>query len=277
MVPAKGISPRVPASPYSGAVSSCPPLKFAAWNFLGFWPLNFEFSTPLALTILLLTTSPVPAADTPAADLEGQQLAHRLLDQHPTENYTNTGILHIRPAHGPRTDIPLRFEITVAAGHWSTAYEAAVGNGEGVVITHADHQPNQYAFHAQNGKLVNLSGDQTMVPLAGSDFWIADLGQEFLHWPQQRLLKKEVKRSRGCSVLESTNPHPDAHGYARVVSWIDTENEGFVQAFAYDADNQVLKEFYPKDIKKVNGQWQVGLMEMENDQTGSSTRLEFEH
>ena len=50
----------------------------------------------------------------------------------------------------------------------------------------------------------------------------------------------------------------------------------FVQAFAYDADNQVLKEFYPKDIKKVNGQWQVGMMEMDNDTTDSRTRLVFD-
>jgi len=250
-------------------------LKFAAGNFLEFWPLNFEFSGPLALTLLLLAAVTAPAADAPDADLAGQQLAQRLLDQRPTENYTNTGVLHLHPAHGPRADIPLRCEIKVTATNWSMIYEAAVGTGEGVVITHADARPNQYQYHAQNGKTVTLAGDQLMTPLAGSDFWIADLGQEFLHWPQQKLLKKEVKRSQGCSVLESTNPHPSTNGYARVVSWIDTENQGFVQAFAYDADGQLLKEFYPKDVKKINGQWQVGMMEMDNDQTGSRTRLEF--
>ena len=38
----------------------------------------------------------------------------------------------------------------------------------------------------------------------------------------------------------------------------------------------MLKEFYPKDFKKVNGQWQVGSMEIDNVQTGSRTRLEFD-
>jgi YD repeat-containing protein len=243
--------------------------------FLDVWILNFEFSALLVLT-LLLSASGAPAADeAPDAETRGHQLAQQLLDQRPTENFTNTGVLHIRPAQGPRTDIPLRCEIKVTATNWAMIYDAAVGAGEGVVITHADAQPNHYQFHAQNGKLVGLSGDQLMVPLAGSDFWIADLGQEFLHWPGQKLLRKEVKRSRGCSVLESTNPHPGASGYARVVSWIDTEQEGFVQAFAYDAHDQLLKEFYPKDVKKVAGQWQVGLMEMDNDQTHSTTRLEF--
>jgi hypothetical protein len=169
----------------------------------------------------------------------------------------------------------LRCEIRATATNWSMTYDAAIGNGERLVIVRADDQPNQYQFHAQNGKEVSLSGNETMFPLAGSDFWIADLGQEFLHWPQQKVLRKEIKRSQGCTVLESTNPHPTTSGYARVVSWIDSENGGFVQAFAYNASGEKLKEFYPKEVKKVNGQWQVGMMEMDNDQTDSRTRLEF--
>ena len=115
-----------------------------------------------------------------------------------------------------------------------------------------------------------------MLPFAGSDFWLGDLGLEFFHWPEQKILKKEVKRSRGCSVLESTNPDPSTNGYSRVVSWIDEESGGIVQAFAYDAQGRKLKEFYPKNFEKVNGQYQVQEMEMDNVQTGSRTRLEFD-
>ena len=115
-----------------------------------------------------------------------------------------------------------------------------------------------------------------MSPFAGSDFWIADLGLEFFHWPAQKVLKKEVKRSRGCTVLESTNPDPTTNGYSRIVCWIDSETLGIVQAQAYDAQGKLLKEFYPKDIKKVKGQWQVESMEIDNVQTGSRTRLEFD-
>ena len=51
---------------------------------------------------------------------------------------------------------------------------------------------------------------------------------------------------------------------------------GIVEAEAYDARNKKLKEFYPKDLKKVNGQWQVGSMEIDNVQTGSRTTLKFD-
>ena len=115
-----------------------------------------------------------------------------------------------------------------------------------------------------------------MTPFANSDFWFVDLGLEFFHWPEQKVLKKDVHRSRGCTVLESTNPNPGTNGYSRVVSWIDNETLGIVEAYAYDAKGKLLKDFYPKDFKKVDGQWQVQTLVMENVQTGSRSRLEFD-
>jgi hypothetical protein len=76
--------------------------------------------------------------------------------------------------------------------------------------------------------------------------------------------------------LESTNPNPSPEGYSRVVSWIDEETLGIVEAYAYDARGKLLKDFEPKDFKKVNGQWQVQSLVMENVQTGSRSRLEFD-
>lgn len=121
-----------------------------------------------------------------------------------------------------------------------------------------------------------LSDDEILGSFAGSDFTVADLGLEFFHWPQQKVLKKEIHRSCACTVLESTNPNPSTNGYSRVVSWVDTESLGIVEAYAYGVNGKKLKNFYPKDIKKVNGQWQVQTLVMENLQTGSKSRLEFD-
>jgi Outer membrane lipoprotein-sorting protein len=114
------------------------------------------------------------------------------------------------------------------------------------------------------------------MPFANSDFWVADLGLEFFHWPEQKILKHELRRSRACTVLESTNPNPSPNGYSRVVSWIDNETLGIVHAEAYDAKGKLLKVFDPKSFKKVNGQWELQDMEIRNVQTGSRTRLEFD-
>ena len=114
-----------------------------------------------------------------------------------------------------------------------------------------------------------------MMPFAGSDFWLADLGLEFLHWPGQRLLKKEMRRGQSCNVLESVDTQPAAGGYSRVVSWLDIDTGGIVHAEAYGAQNNLLKEFDPKEFKKVNGRWELREMEIRNVKERSSTRLEF--
>jgi hypothetical protein len=85
-----------------------------------------------------------------------------------------------------------------------------------------------------------------------------------------------MRRGRACKVLESTNPSSTTNGYSRVVSWIDNESGGIVQAEAYDFKNKLLKEFAPKSFKKVNGHWELQEMEIRNVQTGSRTRLEFD-
>ena len=123
-----------------------------------------------------------------------------------------------------------------------------------------------------------LYDDKIMSPFVGSDFWVADLGLEFFHWPAQKILPKptNLKRGREYTLLESTNPDPSTNGYSRVLSCIDKETGGILEAEAYDKKGGLLKVFEPKSFKKVNGQWELQEMEIRNVQTGSRTRLEFD-
>ncbi len=219
------------------------------------------------------------------AEIQGRQLAQKLLDQRPSENFTNTGVLQIRDAAGKRSEIPFKCETFVTAYGWGNYYEAHLPNGlfEKLSIAQSSNSPNRYFHHESSVSGRDRADDQsallsveTTAPFAGSDFWLCDLGLEFLHWPGQKILRGDTARGRLCKVLESTNPDPSPNGYSRVDSWIDNETLGIVEARAYDAKGKLLKEFFPKDIKKVNGQWQVGSMEIDNVQTGSRTRLVFD-
>ena len=60
-----------------------------------------------------------------------------------------------------------------------------------------------------------------------------------------------------------------------MVSWLDIDTGGIVHAEAYDAQNKLLKEFDPKEFKKVNGRWELSKMEIRNVKERSSTWLEF--
>jgi len=244
----------------------------------------------LAVLLVAFSTAAKATNELSDAEVQGRQLAHQLCEARPAGSFTNTGILLIRNSKGGTIKVPVDCVVLVSQTNWITFYKASRLEGsfhsEGshftdsftsifpIEITHFRDRLSVYKFKFPDPEpsvlITNL-----FTPFAGSDFWLCDLGLEFFHWPGQKILKHEMRRGRSCRVLESTNPNPSPNGYSRVVSWIDNETSGIVQAEAYDAKGNLLKEFYPKDFKKVSGQWRVASMEINNDRTGSRTRLEF--
>ena len=230
---------------------------------------------------------PRPALlDAARGEREGRALVAKLLAQKPEQNVTNTGWVRIREASGKRREIPARFEVYATPTNWVSVYETlASADGPGgtrLTVVHTGGQPNRYelvepgAACVTNAVVKALTPEQTMVPFAGSDFWVADLGLEFLHWPVQRVLKIEMRRGKSCKVLESVNGQPVPGGYARVESWVMTESpHGIVHAEAYDAQGDRLKQFDPKSLEKVQGEYQLEEMEM-GSRKGTRTVIKFE-
>jgi hypothetical protein len=231
------------------------------------------------VAVFLLVSGAATAATNELSDaeIEGRQLAQQLCNARPTENFTNTGFLQIRDSNGKRTNISITFTVRVSPTNWTSIYTSSAMNPweERLFVTHTDNLTNVYLHYLSSVISTVTAPAADTSPFANSDFWLADLGLEFFHWPAQKVLKHEMRRGQGCKVLESTNPEPSTNGYSRVVSWIGNESGGIVQAEAYDAKGKLLKEFRPKNLKKVNGQWQVESMEIQNVQTGSRTRLAF--
>jgi len=235
------------------------------------------------------------------AEIQGRQLAQKLLTQQPANRLLQTGSLKIRDGRGFSTNFPLKFLIRIRADCWESVYQIVrtnvLSNGETYpafeqfVVSHYPSESNSYLLGTYGGDSLeeprhgsipgverNISASNLMTPFASSDFFLADLGLEFFHWPQQKVLPKttNLKRGRYYTLLESTNPNPATNGYSRVLSWIDKETGGILEAEAYDAQNKLLKVFEPKSFKKVNGQWELQEMEIRNVQSGSRTRLEFD-
>lgn len=216
----------------------------------------------------------------------GQLLAERLRAGAPSESTSLKGKLKIRRRGSPFLEIPFRFEARPGQTNWQAIYEtASVGNvvAEKLTIIHAGEAPNEYLFAraSKPGEApetpARLTNDEAAISLGNSDFWLTDLGLEFAHWPSQRYVKGEMRKSRYCYVLESTNRHPSDKGYSRVLSWIDQESGGIILAEAYDRAGNLLKDFSLLSVKKVEGQWQLQEIEIINDQTHSRTRLEFDY
>ena len=234
---------------------------------------------PAALILFCAVQAKAEATNNLAdSEMEGRKLAQQLWSLEPAENVTNTGTLKIRTAKTPWSEMPIRFCVSLfapAAAGWEASYETTGTNREQLVITHSATRPNRYRV-TRSGKTAELTGAEANVPFAGSDFSVADLGLEFLAWPSQKIIKKEFHDNVASILLESRNPNPGANDYSRVISRIEEESGGVMEAHAYDASDKAVKDFTVKSLKKINDHWQVESMIMENRLTGSRTRLEFD-
>ncbi len=228
---------------------------------------------------------PTPAFEPAEAEKRGRALVAELLSQKPAENSTNTGKLVI---HGPgkkeHREVAVRFEVFSTPSTWVSRYvTSGTGPGSGVElkVIHSPRGPSEYWLTDTSAGSTNpaprrLPASALMAPFAGSDFWLADLGLEFFHWPRQMVTRQAMRKSLSCNILESTNPAPAPGAYSRVVCWIDIESGGIVLAEAYDTRGELLKKFEPKEIEKVQGQWQLRQMEIYNPQAKTGTEISFD-
>lgn len=218
-------------------------------------------------------SAPLPTAPILNPEKEGAELAARLRDSMPAESAEFTGTLSIITRDDHVSSVPISSRVRVGNPGFTVSYTAAISNGppESLLITHTPGASNVYALNR-----TPIGHPSLTRPFAGSDFWLCDLGLEFFHWPQQRLLRNEMRRSRSCWVLESATPAPAPGGYARVVSWIDVEHSGILRAEACGVDGKLLKEFLLGSMRKVEGRWQLESMKMRNVRTGSETELKFD-
>ncbi|MCF7669594.1 MAG: outer membrane lipoprotein-sorting protein [Verrucomicrobia bacterium] len=204
---------------------------------------------------------------------EAKLLVRDLLSRKPAENQSLRGTLEIRRGYSSSTRIPLEFHVKTSSTNWSVTYDTSESDRfpARLIIVHSSLSTNKYLYSGRE-----LKKHELISPFASSDFWIFDLGLEFLHWPEQRIIKTQMRKGRTCRVLESVNPNPAPEAYSRVLSWIDIETHGLILAEAYDADNKLLKKFSVKSLEKTGNKWQLEEIEMRNLQTDSRSTIEFD-
>jgi hypothetical protein len=240
------------------------------------------FLAPLVLALTVHAQRLPDDFDPERAAREGRELVDQLLSQVPVQDYTNTGTLLIRPRGGDAREMHVRFMLRVEQDRWLSLYEADSNQPDQLnafTILSQVGEPNRYfRGHPRDpDSLAPLTPNEAAtLSFAGSDFAAGDLGLEFLRWPVQRLLKKEMRRSQSCNVLESIQTNAPAGSYSRVVSWLDIDTGGIVVAEAFDANRKRVKEFMPKSFKKVDGHYQLKEMEIEDFQKHSRTAITFD-
>ncbi len=270
----------------------------------------FPFTRPFAVARCQIALAVIavcaPAAEfgpapnrTPVPEPEkfGAELAARLRSAVPPEPAEFKGNLILVTRDDKVTTVPIISILHPAASNnWMVSYRALIPDrhiSEELVIDHTSGRSNAYRIcfetnqagfptnrpSSPGSKLTCVQfffGNELTRPFAGSDFWLCDLGLEFLHWPEQRVLRHEMRRSRPCWVLQSVTPTPAPGGYARVLSWVDVDHEGILRAEAYDSAGKLMKEFKLGSFRKVDGRYELENMKMRNLRTGSESELKFD-
>ena len=249
--------------------------------------INFRLCLLSLLSVLFAVTVQAQSnmerkADTPK---DAQEIVKIIRSRVPVKIIESQGVLKVRAPKAKTRSIPVHFEVKpLSEDSWESVYEATLPEGgqERLLIRSYINRPNEYVLSTKSEKesewKTNIiqPGEESAVSFAGTDFWLCDLGLEFLGWPDQLLLKREMRKGRPCRVIQSA---PDARTgtmYARVVSWADNESDGIVMAQSYNEFNKRLKEFEVQSFKKVEGVWQLKKMTIYDNLSDSRTTLEID-
>lgn len=234
---------------------------------------------PISLIIVwLLNLIAPPVGDAAPPAMDGRTLVRQLRDLRPAQTFNNTGTMEIRRADRHR--VPVYLKTIVEGERWHSIYGTATSPT--LVITQYHEGKNTYRSLPPTS--VSATPDfsrqrilqNSLVPFAGSDFWLFDLGLEFLQWDNQRVAGTASRKTQKCYVLDSFNPRPRVGAYSRVRSYIDVDSMAMITAEAFDHQGRLWKRFEPKKLKKVDGKWRLKEIEMRNFRTDSKTTLIFD-
>ena len=206
----------------------------------------------------------------------GEVLARSIRDSLPAEDAVIDATMEVTLRDRTRVKTSLKIQTKrLGQAECLMTYETNPSKVDGVhwVIHRTIAKPNRYRIGKKAKHLAKPA--EMHVGLAKSAFTLADLGLEFLHWPNQTTIRKQRRKSRACHVLESSRTSADDGGFLRVVTWVDIKSGGILAADFFSLATKAKKRFSVKGLTKSDGQWQVDEMEMIDVEGRTRSRLQF--
>lgn len=220
---------------------------------------------------------------------DATEMVETIRSRVPTQTIESRGVLRVRAPKKETRYIPIHFIVRpISKTAWESIYETdfATEDNERLTISSSVDKPNEYMLSKKKTAQKEwvstpaTTGKDSAISFAGTDFWFCDLGLEFLEWPKQVVLRREMRKGRPCRVLQSSYPEgsDQIQGamYGHVISWVDNESDGIVMAQAFDTNGKRVKEFEIKSLKKIEGVWQLKEMTIYDNQKDSRTTLEID-
>ena len=194
-----------------------------------------------------------------------------LLARLPSKPITITGDLVTTPAKGDTTRLTISIQLRYPREATYTIGDAfgkpleqltVLRDGERVSFLYLTGDPIKGAPAP--------SLDQSIQNTALS--WM-DITLGFLWWKGGQIIGQEENRGQPCYVLDRHAPANAKAPYASVRIWVDTRVSMLLQADGYDTLVNPVRRLSVKSFKKINHEWMIKDLEVEDLNTHATTTL----
>ena len=126
---------------------------------------------------------------------------------------------------------------------------------------------------------VTRSGTERITPakfdqkVRGTGVTYEDLALKFLYWPNAKITGEETIRTRPCWKLEIHAPSRDSQ-YSSVNLWVDKTGGALMRMEGYDWNGRLVKRFEVVSAQKIDGQWFLKQMRIEQLEPGTTHVLD---
>jgi outer membrane lipoprotein-sorting protein len=140
-------------------------------------------------------------------------------------------------------------------------------------FTHKTGPDDQWLYLPALKRVKRISSRNKSGPFMGSEFAYEDISSQELEKYTYKYVRDDMFQGMDCFVIER-DPVDEHSGYTRQEVWIDKAEYRPQQIVYYDRKNAKLKTLVFSDYRQyLDKYWRAHVMEMENHQTGKSTRL----
>ena len=143
-----------------------------------------------------------------------------------------------------------------------------------LTFTHGLEPDDQWLYLPALKRVKRISSKNKSGPFMGSEFAFEDLASQELDKFTYRYIREEAcGDGYQCHVIERIPQYKNS-GYARQITWVDSEQYRNIKVEFYDRKDSLLKTLEMFGFKEyTGGYWRADRFEMTNHQTGKSTTL----
>jgi len=142
-------------------------------------------------------------------------------------------------------------------------------------FTHATAPDDQWLYLPALKRVKRISSANKSGPFMGSEFAFEDIASQEVEKYTYKHIKDDQINGLDVFVVERY-PAYEKSGYTKQIAWLDKEHYRPQQVEFYDRKDKLLKTLvYVGYQQYLDKYWRADEMQMENHQTGKSTRLVF--